>query len=148
VVQVYDNQLPSASFNVNVVAAAPAIFPLGNGQGAILNQDYTVNGPDNPAAPGSLISIYGTGEGQTNPPGVDGQINGSAVASLPRPVGSFSLTIGGVPATVEYAGTAPYSVDGFFQVDALIPAGVKPGNQPVVLKVGGIAGTPANVAVK
>jgi uncharacterized protein (TIGR03437 family) len=147
-VQINDNGVTSSSFNVKVVAAAPAIFPLGNGQGAILNQDYSVNGPKNPAAPGSFIYIFGTGQGQTKPPGVDGQINGSSPASLPVPVGAFSLTIGGVPADVAFAGDAPYSVDGFFQVDAKIPASVKSGNQPVILKIGGVSGPPANVAVK
>ena len=149
-VQVYDNNI-STEFNVKVVAAAPAIFPLGNGQGAILNQDYSVNGPGHPAARGSVISIYGTGQGQTNPPGLDGHINGNAVASLPVPVGSFSLTIGGVrvPASdISFAGDAPYSVDGFFQVDVKIPNNVGSGNKAVVLSIGGIAGPPANVAIK
>jgi uncharacterized protein (TIGR03437 family) len=151
VVEVYDNEVPSGEFSVLVVAAAPAIFPLGNGQGAIRNQDSSVNGPSNPAARGSVISIYGTGQGQTNPGGVDGQINGSAVASLPVPAGSFSLAIGGVKvpsADIFFAGDAPYSVDGFFQVNAKIPNSVGSGNQPVVLSIGGKAGPPANVAIK
>ena len=95
-VQINDNGVTSSSFNVKVVAAAPAIFPLGNGQGAILNQDYSVNGPKNPAAPGSYIYIFGTGQGQTKPAGVDGVINGSNAAKLPVPMGAFSMTIGGV----------------------------------------------------
>jgi uncharacterized protein (TIGR03437 family) len=150
-VQVNDNGVVSSSFNVNVVAASPAIFPLGNGQGAILNQDYSVNGPDHPAAPGSYIYIFGTGAGQTNPAGVDGAINGSNPANLPVPAGAFSLTIGGVPlpaTDIAFAGDAPYSVDGFFQVDAKIPADVKSGPQPVVLTIGGISGPPANVVIK
>jgi len=150
-VQVNDNGAVSSSFNVNAVAASPAIFPLGNGQGAILNQDYAVNGPDHPAAPGSYIFIFGTGAGQTNPAGVNGVINGSNPASLPVPVGAFSLTIGGVPVPdndIAFAGDAPYSVDGFFQVDAKIPANVRSGPQPVVLTIGGISGPPANVVVK
>jgi uncharacterized protein (TIGR03437 family) len=150
-VEVYDNNASSGGFNVQVVAAAPSIFPLGNGQGAILNQNYSVNGPNNPAARGSLISIYGTGQGQTSPGGVDGQINGASVASLPVPVGTFSITIGGVrvpDSDIGFAGDAPYSVDGFFQVDAIIPKNVGSGNQPVVLSIGGIAGPPANVAIQ
>jgi uncharacterized protein (TIGR03437 family) len=150
-VQVNNNGVVSSSFDVKVVAAAPAIFPLGNGQGAILNQDYTVNGPKKPAAPGSYIYIFGTGQGQTKPGGADGKINGGNAASLPVPTGKFSLTIGGVevPASdIAFAGDAPYSVDGFFQVDAKIPSNVKSGNQPVVLKIGDIEGPPANVVVK
>jgi uncharacterized protein (TIGR03437 family) len=146
-VEVNDNGVTSRSFDVKVVAAAPAIFSLGHGQGKILNQDHTVNGPHNPAAPGSIIFISGTGQGQTKPPGVDGHINGKA--KLPVPVGKFSLTIGGVPVTdIPFAGDAPDMVDGYFQVEAKIPANVKSGKQPVVLKIGDIEGPPADVVVK
>jgi uncharacterized protein (TIGR03437 family) len=148
VVEVNDNGVDSNQFSVGVVATAPAIFSLGNGQGAILNQDGSVNGPGNPAARGSYIQIYGTGEGQTSPSGVDGQIAYEALANLPRPAAPFSLTIGGVPATYNYAGTAPDSFAGFLQVNALVPTNVPPGNQPVVLKVGGATSAPLNVAVK
>ena len=51
-------------------------------------------------------------------------------------------------ADIAFAGDAPYSVDGFFQVDAKIPANVKSGKQPVILKIGGLAGPPADVEVK
>jgi uncharacterized protein (TIGR03437 family) len=148
VVQVNDNGATSNAFNVNVVATAPAIFSLGNSQGAILNQDGSVNGPNNPAARGSIISIYATGEGQLNPSGVDGQIADESLANLPRPAANFSLTIGGKSATYTYAGTAPQSFEGFFQVDAVIPASVGSGKQPVILKIGGASSPPLNVAVQ
>jgi uncharacterized protein (TIGR03437 family) len=147
-VQVLNNGVVSATTNVKVVATAPAIFSLGNGQGAILNQDGSVNGPGNPAARGSVVSIYGTGEGQTNPPGVDGAIANETLAGLPRPAASFSISIGGIPASYTYAGTAPQSFAGFFQVNAVIPANAGTGNLPVILVVGGVSSTPLNVAVQ
>lgn len=148
-VQVFDGlSQQSNSFAAPVVSSAPAMFSLGGGQGAILNQDNTVNGPANPAARGSVIQIYGTGEGQTNPPGVDGQIATESAAYLPRPTASVSVTIGGVPATPAYAGAVPQSFAGFFQVNVPIPNSVKTGNQPVVLTIGGTSSAPLNVAVK
>jgi uncharacterized protein (TIGR03437 family) len=147
-VEVSDGGETSNALSVAVVAAAPAIFSLGGGQGAILNQDGSVNGASNPAARGSYIEIYGTGEGQTNPSGVDGQIANQSLANLPRPVGAFSLTIGGVPASYTYAGTAPQTFAGFFQVNAEIPASLAAGNQPIVLNVGGASSAPLNVAVR
>jgi uncharacterized protein (TIGR03437 family) len=146
-VQVNDNGLLSNAFNVTVVATASAIFSLGNGQGAILNQDGSVNGSNNPAARGSVISIYGTGEGQITPGGVDGLLATQSVANLPRPLASFSLTIGGVTATYTYAGTAPQTFEGFFQVDAVIPANIGTGSQPVILNLGGTTSAPLNVVV-
>ena len=46
----------------------------GSGTGAILNQDNSLNGPGNPAAKGSIVQVYLTGEGQTSPQGVTGAI--------------------------------------------------------------------------
>jgi uncharacterized protein (TIGR03437 family) len=44
--------------------------------------------------------------------------------------------IGGVPATVEYAGGSPGSVAGLLQVNVRIPAGVTAGPAvPVVLRI-------------
>ncbi len=147
-VQVINNNVSGSVSSANVVAEAPAIFSLGNGQGAILNQDGTVNGPGNPAAKGTIIQIYATGEGQINPAGVDGSIATQPLAGLPRPVAPFSLTLGGVSASYTYAGTAPQSFEGFFQVDAVIPSNLGSGNLPVILKVGGVPSPPLNVAVK
>jgi uncharacterized protein (TIGR03437 family) len=148
-VQVFDGvSQQSNTFSVPVVATAPAIFSLGNGQGAILNQDNSVNGPSNPAAPGSYIQIYATGEGQTNPPGVDGQIATESAAYLPRPVAAVSVSIGGVRVTPTYAGAVPQSFAGFFQVNVQIPNGVRAGNQPVILTVGSASSAPLDVAVK
>ena len=122
---------------VNIAPAAPGIFTLdvsGAGQGAILNQDFTVNGAQNPAARGSIVQIFATGEGQTDPPGRDG-ITLTAPAPAPRlPV---RVVIGGIEATVEYAGGAPGLVAGAFQVTARVPAALSPGVHPVVLYVGG-----------
>ncbi len=120
---------------VPVALTSPAIF-LQNaaGQGAILNQDGSVNGPGNRAARGSIIQIFATGEGQTNPPGVDGKVAG---ATLPKPVLPVKVTIGGREAVVHYAGAAPGLVAGVFQINAQVPDDVSPGSAvPIVIQVG------------
>lgn len=147
-VQVYDGEQGSNVLNVPVVAAAPAIFSLGNGQGAILNQDGSVNGPNNPAARGSYIQIYGTGEGQLNPGGVDGLIASGGASSLPHPVGALTVEIGGAQASVAYAGTAPDSFEGFLQVNAQVPTSIGTGSQPIVITVDGATSAPLNVVVR
>lgn len=52
------------------------------------------------------------------------------------PLSEVSLTIGGLPVTLLYAGVAPYQVWGVLQVNALLPAGIGSGPQPVVLTIG------------
>jgi uncharacterized protein (TIGR03437 family) len=130
---------PSAPFTVPVSAAIPAIFTndsSGHGQGAILNQDYGRNGPSNPAPPGQYVFIYGTGEGLTTPPGLDGRISGTP---LPKANFRCSATIGGQAATLNYCGEAPGATAGLVQVNALIPASVAPGgNVPVTITINGV----------
>jgi uncharacterized protein (TIGR03437 family) len=127
----------SAPVSLRVVDTAPGIFTVnatGSGQGAILNQNFSLNGPANPAARASVVMIYATGEGQTNPLGVDGLITGNL---LRHPRQAVSVTIGGQPADVVYAGSAPGFVSGALQVNARIPNGVAPGSAvPVVLTIG------------
>jgi uncharacterized protein (TIGR03437 family) len=128
----------SAPVSVAVAATAPGVFTAdgsGRGQAAALNQDGTPNSPSAPAAAGSTISLFATGEGQTSPPGVDGKPAG---AVLPTPVASVSVTIGGQAANVTYAGGAPGVIAGVMQVNAVVP-NVVSGNAAVVVTIGGVA---------
>ena len=145
VVVVYQN-LPSAPLSAKVVDAQPAFFSVdfsGTGQGAILNQDGTFNSASNPAAAGSQVVLFGTGEGQTIPAGVDGLIAGN---NPPKPALPVGVTVGGVPAEMTYHGGAPGEVAGAFQLNIVIPSNVPSGNQPVVVKIGS-ATSPPNFTV-
>ncbi len=128
----------SPAFRVSVAVSAPSLFTLnqaGWGQAAAINAvDGTVNTAVNPVKLGAYSSLYATGEGQTLPAGLDGQVSGSVP---PRPGLTVSVTVGGIPATIQYAGGAPGQVAGLLQVNVQIPRGVKPGGYvPVVLQVG------------
>lgn len=126
----------TASFAVNVDAAAPGLFTAANGvgQGAILNQNLSFNSAANPAARGDVVVLYATGEGQTQPTGMEGAVTGSAP---PKPLLPVKVRIGGVDAVVQYAGEAPGLVTGVLQVNAVVPAAVRPGSQvPVILMLG------------
>jgi uncharacterized protein (TIGR03437 family) len=132
----------STAFPIAISAARPGIFTgnsSGSGQGAILNQDYSVNGPAHPAQRGQYVTIYATGEGVTTPPGMDGRVSDTAGTPLPKAVAACSATIGGQPATVDYCGEAPNFTAGFLQVNALVPGTVAPGSAvPVTITVGGV----------
>jgi len=144
------NGTASASLSVPVVATEPAIFSLGqngSGQGAILNSDQTVNGTSNPAAAGSIVSIFATGEGVVTPANKTGCITGAQLP-LPKPVASVAVTIGGQSATpITYAGEAPELVCGLIQINATIPADLGAGAQPVVVTIGNNSNASQNVTV-
>lgn len=126
-----------AQLQIPVLDASPAIFAAdgsGAGPAAILNDDYTLNSPSNPAHKGSAIMIFATGAGQINSPGVDRQISG---AILPQPVLPVSVKIGGLPAQVLYAGAAPGLVSGVLQVNCIVSAKSPAGWAiPIVLTIG------------
>jgi uncharacterized protein (TIGR03437 family) len=121
-----------------VAAAAPSLFTTdytGRGQAAALNQDgITGNGAANPAERGSIVSLFATGEGQTDPPGVDGQL---AFGVLPKPRWPVTAQVAGQPAEVQYAGGAPTLVAGVMQVNVRVPADTPSGNVPVKIFMGG-----------
>jgi len=126
----------SAAVNLPVTDAAPALFTAassGSGPAAIVNQDGLINSAQFAAARNSVVLLYGTGEGQTNPPGVNGLV---ATQVFPKPVLSVTVQIDNKNADVLYAGIAPGDVAGVLQINARVPANATAGNVPVVVTVG------------
>ncbi|MGO9228928.1 MAG: BACON domain-containing protein [Bryobacteraceae bacterium] len=132
----------SAPATLNVQATTPAVFALetdGQGNGAILNQNNSLNGKANPAARDSVVQIFLTGGGVTNPASTDGWITTLIGGQLPLLVAEpVTVTIGGVAATqITYAGGAPGAVAGLTQIDAKVPETVTPGSTlPLVVGIG------------
>jgi uncharacterized protein (TIGR03437 family) len=123
-----------------VAQAAPALFAqdgTGGGQGAILNADGSMNGPDHPAKPGSIVSLFATGLGQTDPVSEDGVL-GDRLA-LPAAHLPVAVLMDGKPVEIQYQGAAPDMMHGFFQINARIPDTIQvpaAGIVNVVIKVG------------
>ena len=135
---------------VNVAPAAPGIFtavPGGSGQGAILNEDFSPNSAENPAAVGSVVQIFATGLGGTDPPLATGQPG----ASSPP----FNLTamvpvvmIGGASAEVLASGMAPGFV-GLYQVNARVQAATPAGDEVLLkIEIGGGSSNTVTLAVR
>ena len=117
--------LPSSSIaaqfaNSANIVARPSVVPGGT-----------------PAKPGDLVTLYGTGFGDTNPPIATGQL---ATGTSPL-VNSISVSIGGIqlaPQDVLYAGLSPGSIGGLYQFNVRIPASASNGDLPVVITIGGM----------
>ncbi|HYL38240.1 MAG TPA: SMP-30/gluconolactonase/LRE family protein [Bryobacteraceae bacterium] len=118
-ISVFANGVETAVVTSDVVAASPGIFTVANGTGqaAATNEDGSLNSSSNPAARGSVISVFATGQGSA--------------------ANAVDLTIGGYHAELQYAGPALSGAAGRLEIDARIPGGfLGPGIQPVVLWVG------------
>jgi uncharacterized protein (TIGR03437 family) len=129
---------PSVPDQVGIAQASPAIYTIsqnGSGQGAIVDSfTGVVKDSNSPATASDFISIYCNGLGQVSPVVPDGQPAGSNPPS--STVNKVTVTIGGVPATVSFAGLSP-GYAGLYQVNVQMPSGVTPGNQSVVITVAG-----------
>jgi uncharacterized protein (TIGR03437 family) len=139
-VQVEYQGVRSDPFVIPVSPTAPGLFTAnmqGFGQGAIqVDANGTANSANHPAHPGSVVVLWLTGEGVTDPPGVDGRL---AIGVLPKPVANVAVQIGGLAATIQYAGAAPTMMPGLMQINAQLDPGVQPGdNVPVRVRIGNI----------
>ncbi len=127
----------SAALVVDVVPAVPGIFTQeepGTGSTAALvwNSDLRLNSSANPAAKGSVVIIFWTGGGQTDPGGTTGKIE---MGSLPRPLLPVTVTIDGQPATVQYAGAVFGAWAGLLMAQVQVPEAASSGAVPVVITV-------------
>ncbi len=135
-----------------IVPVAASVFGLvaldgsGSGPGAILNQDGTVNSAANPALRGSVVSLFGTGVGNSLPDLFPGAIVIST--PYPKPEAKVTSAIGDQPAEVIYAGSAPLLVYGATQINVRVPAALAAGPQPVVVMVNGFSSRPVTLVVR
>jgi uncharacterized protein (TIGR03437 family) len=135
-VEVTYNDATSVQFNIPLAPAAVQIFTAdasGSGPGSILNQDFSINSASNPAAPGSVVMVYGTGGGAVNPVVNAGSVAGATLSWI---TSQYSATVNGEAATVLYAGSAPGLVYGVYQFNVQLPGDVQSGSAKIVLKVG------------
>jgi uncharacterized protein (TIGR03437 family) len=133
--QLVYRDVPSNTVELEVTAAAPSIFTTfaGGSDALALNQDGTINGPAAPAARGSIVALFATGLGQTEPSSITG-VPGTAAPNSLR----VSATIAGRPADVQYAGPAP-TLLGVAQINTRIPSDLPEGTQraAAVVTIGG-----------
>lgn len=92
---------------------------------AALNQDGTFNAASNPAAPGSIVTVYATGLGPITPSQRDGSRIGFPLPANTLTFGVEAVYTLGIPFGIEmdvpfevmYAGPAPTLVAGVSQVN-------------------------------
>lgn len=133
----------TGSRDITIRGAAPGIFLLAKGHAAALNQDYSVNSPSQPAAPGTAIMVYLTGLGAVDHPVATG--SAAPADPLSRAPG-VTASIAGVPASVFFSGLAP-GFAGLYQVNVLGPP-LPPGEYALQISVGSAASNTATVSVR
>ena len=125
---------------MNKVPFAPAFFLFTGKYPAAVHVNGTRVGPPGliagvnfaPAAPGETIELFGTGFGPTNPASPAGTI----VAAQAPVANKVTVTIGGLPATVTFAGLVSNGLD---QLNVTVPAGLSNGDAPIVGSAGAVS---------
>jgi uncharacterized protein (TIGR03437 family) len=141
-------QAVSSPTVVTLGSARPGLFTVPPTSAAVVvNQDGSLNSGSNAASRGTFVTLFGTGQGRVDPALATGQLAG--LTQLSRVVAPVSVTIGGQPATVSFAGMAP-GFAGLLQINAVVPAESTTGPQtPLELTIDGIAtGQNATIAVQ
>ena len=115
---------------------APALFTAdgsGTGPAAAFNQDGSYNSATNPAAKGSIVVLFMTGEGQTSPVGVTGKVTtvSSTLPLTPGPMFFPFVQLGGQFIMSTFYGEAPGLVSGVMQLNVQIPTVVPSGSLPL-----------------
>ncbi len=129
----------SNRFPLILSASNPAVFTSdgsGAGRVAAINRDGSLNSPANPAARGSIVEFFVTGEGQTSPSGVTGKVTLPATHA-PRPLLDVSALVGGQPAAITSYGEVAGLVSGVMRIAVRIPMDVGVGADELIVSVGG-----------
>jgi uncharacterized protein (TIGR03437 family) len=129
----FDVQNPSGQNEVVAVEASGPTVGTNVGPAGLIPGGETFT----PAHAGDILTVYGVGWGATTPAAVVGSLAAGAATIT----GQHTLTVGGKTADVSYAGLSP-TFSGLYQINFTVPAGLTPGNQPIVLTVDGVP-TPA-----
>ena len=122
----------SNSFTVNYAGFAPGLFPAASPYLVAQHADNRYVTAASPAAPGEVIVLWGTGFGPANPAVPAGKVFSGA-----NPLANaVTVTIGGQPATVDFAGVVGA---GLVQINVEVPSSISNGDAGVVATVGGVS---------
>jgi uncharacterized protein (TIGR03437 family) len=135
----------SASADVPVSAVQPGVY-TSDGAAAITVHaaDYTLATAAHPLAAGEYAFFYVSGLGGVSNAPADGE--GGPVTTLARALADVRVTLGGLDSEVQFAGLAPGLV-GVYQVNFLVPAGVRNGAD-LVVTANGVGSPPVRVEVR
>jgi uncharacterized protein (TIGR03437 family) len=128
----------------------PGIFTYDDGgvqHAAALDERNALVGKANPAVRGTIIQVYATGLGPTDPAVKTGEPGPSNPAAVLVAGTQLTATLGGAPAEIQFKGLAPGYV-GLYQVNLRVPSGLSTGDLPLVLTANGLPSKEATLPVK
>ena len=139
---VITNANGSTTVNVTVAQTGPSFLLIDASHAAGFVYDANINqtllgptgapGNPRPAKKGEVVAIYGTGFGPTNPVVPSGQLFAGAANMVDKP----TITVGGVPVGVDFAGIV---AAGLYQFNFRVPQNIPSGDVHVIATAGGLS---------
>jgi uncharacterized protein (TIGR03437 family) len=131
-ITVTSGAVTSAPVWIPMQAAAPGFFQLTgvsyvaatHAAGTLLGPATLYPGASTPAKPGEVVTVYGSGFGQTTPALVNGALAQSGTLPAPLPV----FTVSGIPAEVRFDGVV---AAGLYQFNVVIPPSAPDGDNTI-----------------
>lgn len=141
-VVVTNGSAASAAQSVQVASLSPTLFTIG-GYAVAVNPDGSLAAPagaipgvaSHPATPGDSLVLWGSGFGAVSPSATTGDNSLDVLRTVTTPP---TVTIGGVAATVTFAGLSPQFV-GVYQINVTMPSSAPAtAAATIVIEAGGV----------
>ena len=148
-VAVINNGKSSDAQTVSMAEYAPGIFTYAPDASSvapvIVHSNNTLVTPASPAVASEVLIIYTTGVGHFDHPPATG--NPASASPLAKAAQMPTVTLGGVPAQVQFAGLTPGFV-GLVQINVQLPASLPAGaSLPLVVAFGSASSQTVNLSV-
>lgn len=149
-VTVYRDDIASLVANVQVQEYAPGIFTYERTPGVfdpiVIRTNGAIVSPTNPALPGDILVVYGTGLGNLT---VTPQTGDRSPISPPaKSQATPTITLGGARVEVQYSGMTGGAV-GLAQFNIKLPASLPRNDSlPLVIQFGNVSSSPVNLAIR
>jgi uncharacterized protein (TIGR03437 family) len=135
---VVNNNGQTATGSLTAASTAPGIF-VDSSFGPV---------PNTFARPGDVITLFVTGAGAVAPSVPSGAAPDAStpIANLPKPQESLTVTVGGLPAAIQFVGI-PAGLVGVLQINYQVPQDVSTGPNQVIVQIGNAPSAPAILSI-
>ncbi len=144
------NGVPSQPAIVQVQEYAPGVFMYERTPGVldpiIVRTNGNIVSPGNPALPSDILVVYATGLGNLTTLPTTGEV--SPLSPLVRSSATPMITVGGVPAEVQFSGLTPGAI-GLAQFNIKLPPTLaQTDSLPLVIHFGNVSSPTVNMAIR
>ncbi len=131
--------------SIRLTKVNPGVAAYSDGRVIAQHGDYSLVGAASPARPDEWIALYLVGMGATAPAVPSGEA--APMTALSHVAVQPTVTIGGAPAEIAFAGLTPGAV-GLYQINCKVPASAPDGDLAIEISQNGVLANPVTLPVR